>query len=94
MFKGISNSVKKIFGSKYERDVKNYMPIVDEINEIYDTLSGLSHDELRNKTLRFSPYELPNIWPASTRIFKPSKNSRNQKKIFSKKRAFFRISMS
>lgn len=53
MFKGITDSVKKIFGSKYERDVKNYMPIVDEINDIYETLSSLSNDELRNKSLEF-----------------------------------------
>ncbi|WP_143473514.1 preprotein translocase subunit SecA [Flavilitoribacter nigricans] len=53
MFKGITDSVKKIFGSKYERDVKNYMPIVDEINEIYETLGSLSNDELRNKSLEF-----------------------------------------
>ena len=53
MFKGITDSVKKIFGSKYDRDVKNYMPIVDEINDIYETLSSLSNDELRNKSLEF-----------------------------------------
>ncbi|PHN04024.1 preprotein translocase subunit SecA [Flavilitoribacter nigricans DSM 23189 = NBRC 102662] len=49
----MTDSVKKIFGSKYERDVKNYMPIVDEINEIYETLGSLSNDELRNKSLEF-----------------------------------------
>lgn len=53
MFKGLTESVKKIFGNKYERDVKNYMPVVDEINDIYDTLAGLSNDELRNKSLEF-----------------------------------------
>lgn len=53
MFKGIADSVKKIFGNKYERDVKNYMPIVDEINDIYDGLGSLSNDELRNKSLEF-----------------------------------------
>lgn len=53
MFKGITDSVKKIFGSKYERDVKSYMPIVDQINDVYESLGNLSHDELRNKSLEF-----------------------------------------
>jgi preprotein translocase subunit SecA len=53
MFKGITDSVKKIFGNKYERDVKTYMPIVDEINDIFDSLRNISNDELRNKSLQF-----------------------------------------
>ncbi len=45
--------VKKLFGTKYDRDVKTYLPIVDEINEEFGRLSGLSNDDLRNKTLEF-----------------------------------------
>ncbi len=53
MLKGLTNSLKKIFGTKYERDVNTYMPIVEEINEIYEGLNGVSNDTLRNKTLEF-----------------------------------------
>jgi len=53
MFKSITNSLKKVFGTKYERDVKTYAPIVHEINEIFEGLQGLSNDELRNKTHEF-----------------------------------------
>ncbi len=53
MFKSITNSLKKVFGTKYERDVKTYMPIVHEINEIFEDLQSLSNDELRNKTYQF-----------------------------------------
>jgi len=53
MFDFISNSVKKIFGTKYDRDVKAYSPVVEEINEIYEELQGLSNDGLRNQTLEF-----------------------------------------
>ena len=42
--------VKKLFGTKYDRDVKKYTPVVDEINRIYNSLSGISNDELRNRT--------------------------------------------
>ena len=53
MFKGLGKSLGKIFGTKYDRDVKGYMPVVEEANEIFETLSPLSNDELRNKTLEF-----------------------------------------
>ncbi len=45
--------VKKIFGSKYDRDVAKYAPYVDEINELQQAYTALSNDELRNKTLEF-----------------------------------------
>jgi len=53
MFKSITKLVGKIFGTKYEKDVANYTPIVDEINELVESYQNLSHDELRNKTLVF-----------------------------------------
>lgn len=43
----------KIFGSKYERDVKNYAPIVETTNEFAAQFQSLSHDELRQKTIEF-----------------------------------------
>jgi len=45
--------VKKIFGSKYEREVKSFSAIVDKINQNYQEYQSLSHDELRNKTNEF-----------------------------------------
>jgi len=53
MLKSITKLVGKIFGTKYEKDVANYTPIVDEINELVESYQNLSHDELRNKTLIF-----------------------------------------
>jgi len=45
--------IKKIFGTKYDRDVATYGPVVDEINECFESYANLSNDELRNKTLDF-----------------------------------------
>lgn len=45
--------IKKLFGNKYERDIKTVMPIVDSINEEFALLESVSNDELRNKTLEF-----------------------------------------
>lgn len=44
---------KNLFGTKYDRDVKLYSPIVEDINRHYETYSSLSNDELRNKSLEF-----------------------------------------
>ncbi len=43
----------KIFGSKYERDVKTYSPKVEMINEFASEYQALSNDALRQKTLEF-----------------------------------------
>ncbi|MBT8253306.1 MAG: preprotein translocase subunit SecA, partial [Bacteroidia bacterium] len=47
------NVFKKVFGTKYDRDVKNYEPIIDEINSHFESYAELSNDELRNKTKEF-----------------------------------------
>src|SRR5712671_1877860 len=43
--------LKKVFGTKSEKDVKDIEPIVEEINEIYGTLAAISNDELRARSL-------------------------------------------
>ncbi|HQI41506.1 MAG: preprotein translocase subunit SecA [Ignavibacteriales bacterium UTCHB2] len=45
--------IKKIFGDKYEKDLKPLWPIVEEINEHYETIKNLTDDELKNKTKEF-----------------------------------------
>jgi len=50
MIKGI---IKKIVGSRYAREVRRLGPLVEEINEHYAALEGLSEEELRGKTQEF-----------------------------------------
>ncbi|KAA3616421.1 MAG: preprotein translocase subunit SecA [Calditrichaeota bacterium] len=45
--------LEKVFGNKHEKDVHKLEPIVAQINEIYETLSNLTDDELKNKTVEF-----------------------------------------
>lgn len=48
------NSVLKVFvGDKSEKDVKSLQPLVKEIRSFEQQLEGLSHDELRQKTVSF-----------------------------------------
>ena len=42
--------LKKLFGTKSEKDVKALESRVEEINNIYTSLSSISHDELRAKS--------------------------------------------
>ncbi len=47
------NVLKKVFGTKYDKDVKKIQPYVDETNAYFEAYQELSNDELRNKTLEF-----------------------------------------
>ncbi|MEC7646579.1 MAG: preprotein translocase subunit SecA [Bacteroidota bacterium] len=50
---GFVNILSKLFGSKYDKDVKKITPIVEKINKEYENLSALTNDELRQKTITF-----------------------------------------
>ena len=45
------NILGKLFGSKYDKDVKNIMPIVEQINQEFSKFKGISNDDLRDKTI-------------------------------------------
>ena len=49
----LGNIIKKVFGTKDERDVKKVQPIVDEINEHFESYANLTDDELKAKTDEF-----------------------------------------
>lgn len=53
MLNYIVQGLSKIFGNKSDRDVKELLPIVEQINAFYTSYNSLSHDELRNKTVEF-----------------------------------------
>ena len=49
---GTFNKVlKKILGDKTEQDLKAIQPIVNDVKQVYDTLQGLSNDELRARSV-------------------------------------------
>ena len=50
---GIINFFSKLFGNKYDKDIKQISPIVSEINVLFSELKNISNDELREKTLHF-----------------------------------------
>ncbi|MCX7048836.1 MAG: preprotein translocase subunit SecA, partial [Candidatus Sumerlaeota bacterium] len=46
-------AVSKLFGDKQSRDMKRYLPKVEQINEIYSGMASLSDEQLRAKTDEF-----------------------------------------
>ncbi|MCP4230277.1 MAG: preprotein translocase subunit SecA [bacterium] len=49
----MASVLAKIFGTKYERDLKKIQPVVDDINSIYETLAELPEDEFLKRTETF-----------------------------------------
>lgn len=47
---GLNDFLKKIFGNKSQRDLKEIQPYVDKITAIYPEIEALSNDELRART--------------------------------------------
>ena len=79
MLEMIKNSavraVEKVFGTKYERDMKRIGPIVDEINQYFEEYKSLSDDDLRGMTQKFRDEltegaELEDILPRAYAVVK------------------------
>ena len=49
----MADFLKKLFGTKSDRDMKELNPIVDGIQKVYEQIALLSNDELRAKTASF-----------------------------------------
>ena len=46
----IQNLIKKVFGSRSDREMKELLPLVDEVNQFAESLTSKSDDELRERT--------------------------------------------
>ena len=49
----LTGFLTKVFGSKHDRDQKKLWPVVEEINEFYESYQELSDEELNAKTGEF-----------------------------------------
>lgn len=80
--------LRKLFGNKHERDVKEILPIVDQINNEYKKLGSLSNDDLRNKTFEFRAIIKEYLKDIDNDI-RELKNAAQQTEDISKKQDFF-----
>ena len=53
MLSFLNKGLRKILGSKSEKDLKKLQPYVNKINDEYNLLSKISDQDLRNKTKYF-----------------------------------------
>ena len=49
----LESLLKSVFGSKHDRDRRRALPIVDEINRVYESYRDLTDEQLRGKTAEF-----------------------------------------
>ena len=49
----VTQLVQKLFGTKHEREIKTLQPLVTRINELVDSYTALSDEELKAKTPEF-----------------------------------------
>jgi len=49
----INKALTLIFGSKHERDVKRMLPVVQQVNALEPSVSKLTDEQLRGKTIEF-----------------------------------------
>jgi len=64
----LGNIIKKLFGTKADKDIKEISPILDEILKSYETIQNLSNDDLRAKTVEFREIIAKNIAEEEAKI--------------------------
>ncbi|MEL6717918.1 MAG: preprotein translocase subunit SecA, partial [Bacteroidota bacterium] len=87
MFKAI----KKLFGTKYDRDVAEYTPIVDQINDEFERLQSLSNDELRGRTHDFRNRIAEYLTNIDQQITEAREEASAEKDIYQKEQLFREI---
>ena len=59
---------KRLFGTQAQRAIKKLQVQVEEINTIYETLSSLTHDQLREETNKLRKILATNLQPFDDKI--------------------------
>jgi preprotein translocase subunit SecA len=86
----ITKGISKIFGTKSSRDIKQLLPIVDQINAEYEKLKSLSNDELRNKTAEFRAYIAEKLKEINTEIDSLTQQAEDESKSLYEKEDLYK----
>lgn len=76
--------LKKIFGTKQEKDVKAYGPVVEQINEAGAVISALDNDGLRNKTNEFRERIREHLASIDSELVELRESAEREEDVFSK----------
>ncbi|MBX2816984.1 MAG: preprotein translocase subunit SecA, partial [Saprospiraceae bacterium] len=85
------NVLTKLFGTKYDRDVKKYSPLVDQTLEHYEGYRGLSNDELREKTNEFRSRIAEHLVGINADIAQVEEEARNEPDFDAKESLFDQV---
>ncbi len=91
MFRFLSKPLKKMFGSKQEKDNAFYQPTVELVNEEFEKLANLSHDDLRQKTYEFKSRIAKHLEGIDTDIKQLEDEAHVTEDVFEKEAAFSKI---
>ncbi len=85
------NILGKLFGNKYEKDVKEIKPVVEQINSEFEKLKNLDNNELRNKTVdlkkqiqEFIAFDKEEIQRLKQKSFLKSTSTQEKEDIYKK----------
>ena len=79
----------KIFGNKSDKDVKEVTPLVEQINQEFEALQPLSHDELRQKSVDFRKRIQDYIAPINGEIDTLTQKAESDETSFDEKDAIY-----
>jgi len=77
---GIFNLVTKLFGKKYDKDIKSIEPIIKQIHAEHEKITNISNDELRSKTIELKAKIEESVFSEKEEI-KSLKNKSDKKGI-------------
>src|SRR5215218_7021140 len=52
----LKSVIQAVFGTRHQRELKRLQPIVDQVNEHFQALQGVSDEELKGQTEKFRAY--------------------------------------
>ncbi len=87
----VNRFIKSIVGSKADRDLKELNPFVGQINARFDTLSSLTNDELRDRTLQFREQIRQHLEEIEQELTTLSAETEGDQSMDEKERLFARI---
>ena len=89
MLSSITSSLKKMFGTKSDKDVKKLLPYIEAINAEYSKLSSISDDALRAKTIELKEVINTGLKPIDSQIADLTAKTKDAKTTVQDKEDFF-----
>lgn len=87
----LTQTLGKLFGTKYDRDIKSYLPVVDKIHSEEAVLSKLSHNELRNVSLELKARINDYLADFDEEISRINNQANDEEDIYTKESLFDKV---